>query len=58
MRELLRLPQMQGLRRVLLATADAHDLYKRFDFAPLAAPQNMLEIWERTAPAPATVSTG
>lgn len=42
---LLKHPQMQGLRRILLATADAHDLYAGYGFEPLAAPQNMMEIW-------------
>ncbi len=37
-------PDLQGLRRVLLATADAHGLYAQFGFAPLARPQNMMEI--------------
>lgn len=35
------LPQMQGLRRWLLATRDAHELYRPFGFNPLEAP----EIW-------------
>lgn len=43
---LMDLPCMQGLRRILLATADAHDLYQQFGFKSLAAPQNMMEIWD------------
>jgi GNAT superfamily N-acetyltransferase len=31
-------PDLQGLRQVLLATRDAHSLYARFGFAPLAEP--------------------
>ena len=37
-------PQLQGLRRRLLATLDAHGLYQQFGFAPLAAPERFLEI--------------
>jgi len=28
-------PDLQGLRRMLLATRDAHELYKKFGFTPL-----------------------
>jgi N-acetylglutamate synthase-like GNAT family acetyltransferase len=28
-------PDLQGLRRMMLATRDAHDLYKKFGFTPL-----------------------
>lgn len=42
-------PELQGLRRVLLATADAHDLYKQFGFTPLAAPDRMMERHNKTA---------
>ena len=31
-------PELQGLRRWHLATADAHELYRRFGFAESAAP--------------------
>ena len=37
-------PDLQGLRRMLLATRDAHGLYTRFGFKPLAAPDRMMEI--------------
>ena len=37
-------PDLQGLRRVLLATRDAHSLYAQFGFAPLSAPDRMMEI--------------
>lgn len=33
-----------GLRRVLLATADAHGLYAQYGFAPLTAPERMMAI--------------
>ena len=37
-------PELQGLRRWSLATADAHRLYEQFGFTPLAKPQNWMEI--------------
>lgn len=37
-------PELQGLRRVLLATRDQHALYARHGFAPLAAPGRFMEI--------------
>lgn len=37
-------PELQGLRRILLATADAHGLYRRCGFSPLRAPGNFMEI--------------
>jgi GNAT superfamily N-acetyltransferase len=37
-------PDLQGLRRFLLGTADAHSLYERFGFHPLARPERMMEI--------------
>jgi GNAT superfamily N-acetyltransferase len=42
--QILAHPDLQGLRRFLLATADAHRLYARFGFTPLAAPERMMEI--------------
>ena len=37
-------PELQGLRRWLLATRDAHGVYAPLGFAPLAAPGHWLEI--------------
>jgi len=34
---------LQGLRRWLLATRDAHELYAKFGFVPLAAPDRFME---------------
>ena len=42
--EILAHPELQGLRRVLLATADAHGLYAQFGFKGLAAPDRMMEV--------------
>jgi len=36
-------PDLQGLRRWSLATADAHGLYSQFGFTPLSKPQNWME---------------
>lgn len=35
---------LQGLRRFMLATRDAHDLYRQFEFRELANPSSMMEI--------------
>ena len=40
-------PDLQGLRRWVLATRDAHGLYSQYDFAPLRFPERWME---RTAP--------
>jgi GNAT superfamily N-acetyltransferase len=37
-------PELQGLRRFLLATADAHGLYAQFGFKIVMAPERMMEI--------------
>lgn len=37
-------PALQHLRRRLLATRDAHELYARFGFQPLAEPSLFMEI--------------
>ncbi len=37
-------PDLQGLRRILLATRDAHGLYAKHGFKPLGAPDRMMEI--------------
>jgi GNAT superfamily N-acetyltransferase len=36
-------PELQGLRRWLLATADAHALYSRAGFVPLKVPDKWME---------------
>jgi len=38
-------PELQGLKRWVLATADAHGLYKQFGFGPLAKPDNWMDIY-------------
>ena len=36
-------PDLQGLRRFLLATADAHGLYAQYGFVPLTRPERFME---------------
>jgi GNAT superfamily N-acetyltransferase len=38
-------PKLQGLRRISLATRDAHGLYEKFGFRPLATPEIFMEAW-------------
>lgn len=44
-------PDLQGLRRMLLATRDAHGLYGQYGFTPLAIPERYME---RKQPPPGT----
>ncbi len=37
-------PDLQGLRRIHLATRDAHSLYARYGFEPLSAPDRWMQI--------------
>ena len=37
-------PELQGLRRWMLATRDAHRLYEKFGFRPLPEPERFMEI--------------
>lgn len=43
MTTILAYPDLQGLRRLLLATRDAHGLYARHGFTPLAGPDRFME---------------
>lgn len=36
---------LQGLRRMMLATRDAHDIYKAYGFTELARPEIIMENW-------------
>lgn len=40
-------PDLQGFRRLHLATRDAHGLYAQFGFVPLSAVENWMEIRDR-----------
>jgi GNAT superfamily N-acetyltransferase len=44
MEQVIRHPDLQGLRRMMLGTKDAHTLYERFGFKQLAAPERVMEI--------------
>lgn len=44
MQTIIKHPELQGLRRWSLATADAQGLYKQFGFTQLAKPENWMEI--------------
>lgn len=39
-------PELQGLRRFTLATADSHGLYNQFGFEPLARPDFFMEKYD------------
>ncbi len=45
MNEILAHPDLQGLRRMVLATRDAHGLYEQFGFKALASPEIFMELW-------------
>jgi len=38
-------PELQGLKRWMLATNDAHGLYKQFGFGPLTNPEKWMDIY-------------
>jgi GNAT superfamily N-acetyltransferase len=44
---MLMTPELQGLRRWLLATRDAHEVYRRAGFEPVAKPSRFMEIFAR-----------
>jgi len=45
MQEIMSHPDLQGLRRMTLATMDAHGLYKKYGFTELANPTTFMENW-------------
>jgi GNAT superfamily N-acetyltransferase len=44
METILKHPDLQGLRRWVLATRDAHGLYAQYGFTPLDKPENFMQI--------------
>jgi len=42
MKEIMKHPDLQGLRRWMLATKDAHGLYAQFGFLPLDKPERVM----------------
>ncbi|MCG3731152.1 GNAT family N-acetyltransferase [Vibrio cincinnatiensis] len=39
-------PELQGLRRMVLATRDAHGLYAQYGFKPVENPEVLMQIWQ------------
>lgn len=39
-------PDLQGLRRTVLATRDAHGLYAQFGFKPVPNPEVLMQVWQ------------
>lgn len=39
-------PDLQGLRRMVLATRDAHGLYAQFGFKAIENPEMLMQIWQ------------
>jgi len=46
MQEIMSHPDLQGLRRMTLATLDAHGLYEKYGFSELAKPELFMENWD------------
>jgi GNAT superfamily N-acetyltransferase len=44
MEVILSYPGLRGLRRIMLATRDAHGLYSQFGFTPLTIPERWMQI--------------
>jgi len=49
MNAILDYPDLRNLRRFLLATADAHELYRQNGFTSLGVPERMMERHNKTA---------
>lgn len=47
MRAVMAHPALQGLRRWMLVTRDAHGLYEKFGFRPVERPENIMAIVDR-----------
>jgi GNAT superfamily N-acetyltransferase len=43
MQTIMEHPELQDVRRWLLATSDAHDLYKKYGFTPIADPERWMQ---------------
>ncbi|MBD1576581.1 GNAT family N-acetyltransferase [Vibrio sp. S11_S32] len=44
MKNIIDHPNLQGIRRMALATSDAHGLYKEFGFKALNSPESFMEL--------------
>ena len=47
MQTIMSYPELQGLRRWILSTVDAHGLYKQFGWVPVAYPDRWMELHNR-----------
>jgi GNAT superfamily N-acetyltransferase len=47
MQTIMDYPDLQGLRRWILSTADAHGLYSQFGWKPVAYPGRWMEVYNR-----------
>ena len=47
MEEVMSHPKLQGLRRWILLTGDAHGLYRQFGWTSLENPKKWMEIWDQ-----------
>jgi GNAT superfamily N-acetyltransferase len=54
MREIVAHLRSLGIPRQVLATRDAHEVYRRVGFSPLLVPERWMEIDERAAIPPAS----
>ena len=45
MKTIMAHPDLQELRRISLATRDAHGLYEQYGFTPLSQPEMLMEVW-------------
>jgi GNAT superfamily N-acetyltransferase len=52
MQTIMAYPELQGLRRYMLATFDAHGLYRQFGFEALSTPERIMEIQYQEVYAP------
>jgi len=46
MQEVHNHPSLQGLRRILLATRDAHGLYQEYGYTPISSPATFMQKWQ------------
>ena len=46
MKKIIQHPQLQGLRRMMLATRDAHGLYEQFGFTALTDQKMFMQLWK------------
>jgi GNAT superfamily N-acetyltransferase len=47
MQTIMEYPELQGLRRWILSTVDAHGLYKQSGWSPVAYPERWMEVHDR-----------